>query len=79
MRPTTPRWTGVLPGYASFNRSGRYLDPYLYSDAFLRAREEEIVLRGKLKRCEILIRAKGKKIQGLEERLGKTKPKQLSS
>jgi hypothetical protein len=53
----TPR-TGLLPGYASFNRAGRYVQSYLYDDA-LRAREEEIdVLRGKLKRCENLIRAK---------------------
>jgi len=79
MTPRTPRRTGLLPGYASFNRGGRYIDPLLYDDA-LRAREEEIdVLRGKLKRCENLIRIKDKKIQELEERLEKIKSKKLST
>jgi hypothetical protein len=78
MTPRTPRRTGLLPGYASFNRGGRYLDSYLYDDA-LRAREEEIdILRGKLKRCENLIRTKDKRIQELEERLGKIKSKRPS-
>jgi hypothetical protein len=49
MRPTTPRWTGVLPVYASFNRIKGYLDPYLYGDAFSRAREEEIDVLRKIK------------------------------
>jgi hypothetical protein len=78
MTPRTPRRTGLFPGYASFNRGGRYMDPYLYDDG-LRSREEEIdILRGKLKRCENLIRSKDKKIQELEERLGKIKPKRPS-
>lgn len=76
--PRTPRRTGLLPGYASFNRSGRYYDPYLYDEA-LRTKDEEIdVLRGKLKRCETLIRTKDKRIQDLEERLEKIKPKRPS-
>ena len=77
--PRTPRRIGALmPGYASFNRAHRYADPYLYDD-HLRAKEEEIdVLRGKLKRCENLIRNKDKRIQELEDRLGKTKPKRPS-
>jgi hypothetical protein len=76
--PRTPRRTGFLPGYGSFNRGGRYHDPYMYDEA-LRAKEEEVdVLRGKLKRCETLIRSKDKKIQELEERLEKIKPKRPS-
>jgi hypothetical protein len=76
--PRTPRRTGLLPGYASFNRNGRYMDPYIYDDA-LRTREEEIdVLRGKLKRCENLIKAKDKRIQELEERFGRVKSKRPS-
>lgn len=78
MTPRTPRRTGLLPGYASFNRTGRYVDPYIYDDA-IRARDEEIdVLRGKLRRCENLIKAKDKRIQELEERIGKPKPKRPS-
>lgn len=77
--PRTPRRIApLLPGYASFNRPQRYLDPYLYDD-LLRTKEEEIdVLRGKLKRCENLIKTKDKRIQELEDRLGKTKPKRPS-
>ena len=75
--PRTPRRTGLLPGYASF-RGSRYMDPYVYDES-LRAREEEIdVLRGKLKRCETLIRAKDKKIHDLEERLERSKSKRPS-
>jgi hypothetical protein len=76
---TTPRRTGLVPGYGSFNR-GRLNDPYtnMYDDS-LRVKDEEIdVLRGKLKRCETLIRTKDKKIQELEERLERMKPKRPS-
>ncbi len=45
---------------------------------FQEREKKKLMFLGKLKRCETLIRAKGKKIQEFEERLGKTKPKQLS-
>lgn len=78
MTPRTPRRTGLLPGYASFNRTPRQLDSYLYDD-IVRVKEEEIdVLRGKLKRCESLIRAKDRRIHDLEDRLGKIKSKRPS-
>ncbi|CAF1500643.1 unnamed protein product [Rotaria sordida] len=79
MTPRTPRRMGLLPNYGSFNRGGgRHIDPYLHDDA-LRAKDEEIdVLRGKLKRCEHIIKTKDKRIHELEERLEKIKPKRPS-
>ncbi|CAF1163824.1 unnamed protein product [Rotaria sp. Silwood1] len=76
--PRTPRRMGLLPSYASFSRGGRHIDPYLYEDV-VRAKDEEIdVLRGKIKRCEHLIKTKDKRIQELEERLEKLKVKRPS-
>ncbi|CAF3295420.1 unnamed protein product [Rotaria socialis] len=78
MGPRTPRRMGLLPGYPNFTKGGRHVDPFMYDDA-LRAKDEEIdVLRGKIKRCENLIKTKDKRIQELEERLEKAKPKRPS-
>ena len=76
--PRTPRRIGLLPAYGSFNRVRRYVDPFVYDDTW-RSRDEEIdLLRGKIRRCESLIKAKDKKIQQLEERLEKIKFKRSS-
>ena len=74
------RRTAFLPGYGSHARSGRSLDPYSIAfDDVIRVKDEEIeVLRGKLKRCEKIMRAKDKRIQELEEKFEKLKSKRPS-
>ena len=80
MTPRTPRRTAGPSGYGSLMRSGKSMDPYAMAfDDVLRVKEEEIeVLRGKLKRCEKLICTKDKRIQNLEEKIEKMKPKRPS-
>ena len=75
-----PRRTAPVPGYGSLSRHGRFLDPHaLAFDDLLQSKDEEIeVLRGKLKRCEKIIRTKDRRIQELEEKIGKFKPKRPS-
>jgi len=72
-----PRRTALRSNYGTLPRSGRLMDPYAVAyDDVLTIKEEEIeVLRGKLKRCEKLIHTKDKRIQELEEKIGKMKPK----
>lgn len=75
--PRTLRRTAPAVGYGALLRNGRLLDPYTSAfDDALRMKDEEIdVLRAKLKRSEKLIRTKDKRIQELEEKLGKIKIK----
>ena len=75
--PRATRRTAPALGYGPMIRNGRMIDPYTAAfDDALRIKEEEIdVLRGKLKRCEKIMRTKDKRIQELEEKLGKIKIK----
>jgi hypothetical protein len=78
--PYTARRTALGYKYGTLPRSGRLIDPYAVAfDDILRIKEEEIeVLRGKLKRCEKLIHTKDKRLQELEEKIVKMKPKRPS-
>jgi hypothetical protein len=73
----TSRRTAPVFGYASIPRSGRFMDPYAVAfDDVLRIKDEEIeVLRAKLKRCEKVIRIRDKRIQELQDKIVKMKPK----
>ena len=74
------RRTGLLPGYRTIGRNGLFMDPYAppFDDALIFKDEEIEALREKLKRCEKIIRAKDKKIQQLENKIEKLRPRRPS-
>ncbi|CAF3545977.1 unnamed protein product, partial [Rotaria sp. Silwood2] len=75
-----PRRTTFAHGHGSPSRNERIMNPYAVAfDDVLKVKDEEIeVLRGKLKRCEKIIRTKDKRIQELEEKIERMKPKRPS-
>ncbi|UJR16555.1 hypothetical protein I4U23_003456 [Adineta vaga] len=74
----TPRQTAaVMPSYGSLVRHGRMIDSYVDdNDEILKSKDEEIeILRAKLTRCERVIHTQDKRIQELEDKIEKLRPK----
>lgn len=76
----SPKKTAFLSGYGSLSRGERLGNPYPVAvDDALTFKDEEIeALRQKLKSFEKIIRTKDKRIQQLEEKVEKRKPKRPS-